>query len=77
MSSVFHFLAMWTLISFACGALWVFVRSDRAVRRLDMIERSHPVWTWLAMLLLLVCAALALVYINTEAVPILSRGATT
>ena len=74
MSSILRFLGMWTLIAFVCGALWVFVRSDSAVRRLDMLERSHPVWTWLAVVLLLVSAALALVYINSEAAPILSQG---
>ncbi|SDR16982.1 hypothetical protein [Paraburkholderia tuberum] len=62
-------LGIWALIALACGGLWAFVRSDSAVRRLDMLERSHPVWTWLAMVLLLVCAALVLVYINTDVAP--------
>lgn len=68
------YLGLWTLIAVVCVGLSAFVRSDRAVRRLDALERSHPVWTWLVMVLLLVSAALVLVYINSEAVPILSQG---
>lgn len=74
MNSALSFFGIWTLIALSCGALWAFVRSDNAVRRLDMLERRHPLWTWLAMVLLLVSAALALVCINTEAVTILSQG---
>ncbi|MGF6633564.1 hypothetical protein [Paraburkholderia sp. MM6662-R1] len=42
MSSTFTFLGVWTLIALACSGLWAFVRSDRAVRRLDAFERCHP-----------------------------------
>ncbi|MBB5443262.1 MULTISPECIES: hypothetical protein [unclassified Paraburkholderia] len=76
MNSTFTFLGVWTLIALVCSGLWAFVRSDRAVRRLDMLERSHPVWTWLAMILLLVSAALALVYINTDVAPQLTNDIT-
>ncbi|MBB5443648.1 MULTISPECIES: hypothetical protein [unclassified Paraburkholderia] len=74
MSSTLGFLGIWALIALACGGLWVFVRSDSAVRRLDMFERSHPVWTWLAMLAMLLTTAIALVCINTDAASVL-RGA--
>ncbi|MGF6878390.1 hypothetical protein [Paraburkholderia sp. MM5477-R1] len=75
MSSILDFIGIWALIALACGALLTFVRSDSAVRRLDMLERSHPVWTWLAMVLLLVSTALALVCINTDVAPQLTNNA--
>ncbi|MGF6444357.1 hypothetical protein [Paraburkholderia youngii] len=76
MNSPFAFLAGWTFVSLTCGALWIFVRSDSAVRRLDALSRRHPFIVWTVMLTLLVVAALALLFLNTEAAPAALKGAT-
>ncbi|SIO50835.1 hypothetical protein SAMN05444172_2614 [Burkholderia sp. GAS332] len=67
-------LGSWAFVSVACAALWAFVRSDRAVYRLDAFARRHPFATWALMLGALIVSALTLVYFNTSAVPILSQG---
>ncbi|ADG20361.1 hypothetical protein BC1002_6519 [Paraburkholderia atlantica] len=76
MNSTLGFFAGWTFVSLTCGALWIFMRSDSAVRRLDALSRRHPFIVWTVMLTLLVASAVALVFLNTEAAPAALRGTT-